>query len=397
MVMNRIDEKYSQTGEYQSPKRKGAVDEEYVLSKAQAIYSTYVRDLDGIKYTSSRNFSTLRAYAEGRQSEDKYMPVLMGTITKGNGNTFDINGTDIGGDMSSARFNSADFKRKALGHINWKIVSPAPKLINKILSTQSNAYDITIECVDENSINKQKDAKWTAWVESQQMFIEQMAALSQAAEVPYQPPQKRIQTIEELELHEANGGFKLNYAKEGEKIVQDAWNISNEEEIDEKCLRDLASINYAAYRVIYDREIGKEVFEWIDPEFAGIQYSKHNDFRDSSYAYRIIFVPAYKLVSYGIDINDIPRIARNFESLYGNPSWKDEYDNLSETGNMNCGFFKVAVLDVEWIEADEDKNIVYTTKLGTKQVKKARGNEQPTTPNKELIIVTGKQIGRAHV
>ena len=56
MVMNKIDEKYSREGEYQSPKRNGAVNEEYVLGKAQAIYSTYVRDLDGIKYTSSRNF-----------------------------------------------------------------------------------------------------------------------------------------------------------------------------------------------------------------------------------------------------------------------------------------------------------------------------------------------------
>ncbi|MHB8871069.1 MAG: portal protein [Candidatus Doudnabacteria bacterium] len=392
-ITKSVEDKYKKEGSFQNPTRKGAVDVPYILDKVRYIYSNYVRNTDGIHYSLRSDFSELRSYANGKQDENKYIPMLIGGSTgTGKGGTFNSAGVDIGA-TGDAKFNSEEWKRKALGHINWKIMSPAPKIINKILATFTNTYEINIECVDENSINAQDTEKWKAWVESQADYIQTMSELSQVAGVPYEPPTKRIGTIEELELFEANGGFKLNYAKEGEKIIKDAWNISNEDEIDEKIIKDLATINYGAYRVYYDREVGKEMFRYVDPAFAGCQHSKHNDFRDSMYAYEQIWVPVYKLQAYGIDTKDIPVIARHYSGMYGNPEWDDSFDFDPVTNDMRCGFFKVPVLDVEFVDMESDKKVKYKTKYGAEQIKDYSGEQ--LSASKQLLETKNPMVYQA--
>ena len=144
--------------------------------------------------------------------------------------------------------------------------------------------------------------------------------------MPYKEPEKKFKTIDELELHEANGGFKLNAAKEGEKVIKDSWNVANGTELCEKIIDDLASLNIAGFKVEYDKEIGKEVPRYVDPEYAIIQYSKHNDFRDSSYAGEFMLIPAYKLQAYGIDPKLIPAVSQRYAGIFGNPDWTDEFN-----------------------------------------------------------------------
>lgn len=378
-------EKYNEEGKYLNPTRTGVVTEDYVLKKVEYIFSNYVRGNDAIKYSSRGDFTLLRQFAAGKQPEERYFPYFYGSTYNGSGRTFNNLGVDVGG-ISEEAFNSKDWARKALGHINWQIMSPMPKIMNKILSSfYGNSYDINIECVDENSISEQEQKKWTAYVQSQADYIAFMQEVSAAAGVPYSPPEKRIETIEELELHEASGGFKLNYAKEGEKVIKDAWNISNEEELNEKIVKDIATINVGAYRVYYDREIGKEMFRYVDPANAGIQYSKYNDFRDSSYAYEWYLVPAYKLQSYGIDVKDIPSVASNYGGQFGNPDWDEAFMKPEATNTeLKCGFFKVPVVDVEWIDVDVEEDVIYTSKYGQKRIRKYEKGEQ-LSANKQYL------------
>ena len=376
--------KYAEEGKYTNPLGGGEMTYEKMMRKVEYIFSNYVRGVDAVKYSSRSDFELFRLYAAGKQPEELYHKFFIGTSPTGT-RTFDSLGNDVGG-VNSDRFNKEDFIRKALGHINWKIMSPMPKIMNKILSSfYGNSYDIHIECVDENSINKQEEAKWTAWVESQNDYQAFMQQISAVAEVPYTPPKQQINSLEELELYEANGGFKLNYAKEGEKVIRDAWNISNEDELDEKIVKDITTLNIAGARVEYDREIGKEVFRWVDPNMAGIQFSKHNDFRDSSYAYEIMLIPAYKLLSYGIDIKRLTAVSQVYAGVYGNPIWSEEYNlNENNENSLRCGFFKVPVLDFEFIHVDEDKKVKYKNRFGQDRVKPYEEGEK-LSANKQYM------------
>ena len=358
--INNVFEKYEKEGVYQNPSKSMGITADYILKKVQYIFSNYVRGVDAISYSSNTYFDMLRLYSAGKQPEDKYKPYFLGSASSSDGRTFDSNGNDIGG-VSNGKFDVTEWLRKAMGHMNWTIMSPAPKIMNKIHSSfYGNLYDITINCVDENSINEQTDKKWEAWVQSQSDYIQFMQQMSNVVGFSYTPPEPKFETITELELFEANGGFKLNYAKEGEKVIKDGWNISNKDELDEKIINDLVNLNIAGYRVYYDREIGKEMVRWVDPAMAGIQYSKHNDFRDSSYAYEIELVPAYRLVAMGIDIDKVPQIAQRYAGIYGNPEWTENYmDNIGN--DLKCGFFKVPVMDVEFIDTDVKKNVKYTS------------------------------------
>jgi hypothetical protein len=364
-----LEEKYGQEGTYPSPQNKGKMTQDYILGKVQYIFSNYIRGVDATKYTSRAYYQELRDYLAGRQAEQKYMPYFLGSGS-GTSTTFTNEGVDIGGG-TDRKFDIREFARKAMAHMNWQVMSPMPKIMNKILSGfYGNMYNINIECIDENSIAEQDERKWLAYVQSQQDTIELMTQLSQAAGVPYAPPQKRFETIEELELEEANGGFKLNYAKEGEKVIKDAWNISNDTELHDKWLADLTCLNVAGARVYYDREIGKEMVRWCDPAMSGIQFSKHNDFRDSSYGYELIFLPAYKLQSYGISAVDVAAVAQRYAGMYGNPEWSNEYELLDQPDiDLKCGFFKVPVLDVEWIDVETERKVRYKNSYGQERVR----------------------------
>jgi len=367
--------KYSEVGVYNNPKKKGSVDEEYIRRKGEYIFSNYVRGTSETSWASQGKFSLLRKYLDGMQDEGFYKKQFFGEET---GST-QINGLgiDIGG-VSSGRFDSETFARKAMSHINWKVMSPMPKIVNKVLSSYyGSMYDINIECVDENSISEQDKAKWDAWGESQADYIGFRQEMQRVTGLPYEPLKNRIETISELELHESNGDFKLSYAKEGEKLIKDAWNISNEDEVIEKTIKDLLSCNIAGFRVIYDREIGKEVIRYVDVENAVCQSSNYHDFRDSSYAGEVILVPAFQLQSYGIDPKTLPAVAKQYANMYGNPSWEDKYEhNLNTEDDLACGFFQVPVLDFEFIEVETiDQYVLYETKYGTKQSRKYKEGE----------------------
>ena len=371
-----FQDKYKEVGKFQNPKRGNEPLIEHVHRKCQYIFSNYIQGVDATGYNSKEKFELLRLYGAGKQAEEIYKPYFLGSESKSENGTFNNAGFDIGG--ANAKFDSSEFARKALGHINWRIMSPMGKIKDKIHSSfAGNMYDINIECIDENSIDEQQTKKYRAWVESQAETIAFMKNLQQITGIPYEEPKAKIATISELELHEANGAFKLNYAKEGEKIIKDAWNISNQDEIDEKILNDLTDINIAGYRVEYDRELGKEVVRYIDPANAGIQHSKHNDFRDSSYAYEVIFEPAYKLQSLGIKPDQLPKIASRYAGMFGNPVWSDQYEWIENAEPLvGCGFFKVPILDVEWIDVDVDKEVKYTTRFGTQQIRPYQEGEK---------------------
>lgn len=378
-------EKYKEEGKFQNPIKGKDLTIDHIHRKCEYIFSNYVRGIDATGYSSKQKFDVLRQYGAGRQAEEIYQPYFFGTEgTNNKSNTFDGLGNDIGG--STSKFDTKEFARKALGHINWKIMSPMGKIKDKIhASFNGNMYDINIECVDENSVDEQQTAKWRAWVESQNETIAFMRQLQQVTGIPYEAPKNRITTISELELHEANGAFKLNYAKEGEKVIKDAWQVSNQDEIDEKILDDLVDINLAGYRVYYDRELGKEMVRWIDPANAIIQHSKHNDFRDSAYAGELVFEPAYKLQALGIDPKRLPMIAKHYAGMFGNPVWSDQYEwQEGSEPLISCGFFKVPVLDVEWIDVDVEKDVKYSTKYGTQQIRPYQEGEK-LSANKQYV------------
>jgi len=242
---------YEEAGKYNHPERKSSIDEDYIIAKCEYIFANHVRGIDSTSWRSKDRYRLLRQYMAGKQEQSIYQKMFYGDLQNSANGTMNSAGIDVGG-VSGGKFNFEEWSRKALTHINWQIMSPMPKIMNKIHSSYyGDMYDINIECIDENSIAEQDQKKWKAWVQSQSEMIEFMKQLAQMSNMPYKEPEKKFKTIDELELHEANGGFKLNAAKEGEKVIKDSWNVANGTELCEKIIDDLASLNIAGFKVEY--------------------------------------------------------------------------------------------------------------------------------------------------
>ena len=93
------------------------------------------------------------------------------------------------------------------------------------------------------------------------------------------------ESLEELEMFQAAGGFKMGYAMAMEKLLKHTGDISNwDTNLKPKFIDDFIDFNIIFAKSYIDDTADKEKWRYVDPEDLVIQYSKYDDFRDAEYA-----------------------------------------------------------------------------------------------------------------
>ncbi len=337
-------------------------DDTYFRKNAEAIYSSYMRGRTGVTFTDAYDYSMLRLFSDGRQSEDRYKNYFTRDELPSPADPVNFSGTQSG--------QSRESKRKGYFNVLWDIVSPASKIVSTLVGNfLSYEYDVVADPVDPYSKNFVEDEKTRLWVEKENMgYFKQ---LYEQVGLEYKQPDFIPETVEELELYEMSGGFKPSYAKIMEKMIKHTLDISTwRDEVKKKVYTDLIDLSVACVRDYYCPVDKKVKTRYVDPENLVVQYSRHPDFRDIEFGGEFYEVTITELLMAGFDRGDLETIAKTYSGYNGNPnsdSW-DTYSQKIEANIYGYDFYKVCVFDCEWIDSDAKKELIHKNRFGKESV-----------------------------
>jgi hypothetical protein len=302
------------------PKEKNT--KEWTLKFLQAIYAEYLLGRTSIGYDQMEQMKELRMYGAGKQSNERYKNQLLGSKKK-------------------------DGTRKAWANINWDIFAPWPKFKNVVLGMmESLDHEIIPNAVDPVSRTEKEDIKWGIWF--QRNHEEVIAQANQAMGINEEPPLFTPETLDELELFDEMGGFKIKAEVSLEKIIKATEHISDGHVLKRKIIEDLIDLNKAAARTVFDKRDGKVKYEYADPFNCGMQYSRKFDYNNSEYAYEFVNYEIGDIRKMFPDIkeHELQGLAKNYESYLNNTTSGsfDRYNVEIDGGRFGYDNFRVPVM-----------------------------------------------------
>jgi len=187
---------------------------EYNLAVAQSVYSEFCKGSTYVPYTFYKNAETYRAYAQGKQSEEIYRDAAYGKETN---NTLE------------QLVGSRDNHRKAYNNLNFTIQSPAPRVMDSIVNKLMELVNrVSVDATDQYSGAERENLKWGSFVDGK--YKKQFRQLKLLNAMPVEEETYQPKNIEELNLYEAEGGFKLAYEETMERLLKYVFEQSNWEE-----------------------------------------------------------------------------------------------------------------------------------------------------------------------
>jgi len=344
-------------------------DSKYHASWTKAIYSKYYNNRTGIPRSFQSDIDMLRLYGKGNQPESIYRRNKVKSATGATANDLDTNST-----------NSLQSIMDGRNNIDWTIVSIAPRIKSMVKAyLESAREDMFVDAIDANSGAAEEDAKWQLWAYAKnKQFVDGLHAQSG---IEPQQPSFVPSSIEELEAYEAMGGFKRNYSKAMEKLLKHTMEISGyDDELEERLLDDLMDIGIGITRTYLDEEDNMFKDEWIDPKYFVVQYSEHNDFRDSEYAghAKQYSVSQTRVMFPQIEEKDIEGMAFMYSDRNGNPVEGDwsKYNVLNEDGTHGYDSFLIDVFHAEWVDTKYRRKLSYTGRHGHKSMVPLKEHEE---------------------
>lgn len=336
---------------------------EYVVRIAEAIYSRHLKNKTGVSYSFNSVIDTLRAYGKGAQDENIYKRYLFGSAP----NTQDEGiVTDTDGSWNANR----KYERKGWMNVLWDIVSPAGRIRNMIHGMFDDIdFDVVADAIDADSGEEEEQNKWRTWVMTRANIARKFQEFHQRANIPYDAPEFIPENLQELEMYQEAGGFKVAYASELQKLLRHTDHVSNWSNLKSKLLDDMIDLAMAFIKAEYDDDRKKIVWRYVDPKDLVIQYSKHDDFNDSSFGgeFREMKIADVRtqLLEEGYKEDDIKAIAKNYCGIHDNPS-KNDWDKYNQYTNGVWAYddFKITVFQFEWIDKEKTKKVRYENTYG---------------------------------
>ena len=321
--------------------------EDWGMKWCQAMYSKWRQGHTAIPYSTVSQFQSLRDLANGTQNVLQYQKILM--------------------DDSSAKTEVTGYM-----NINWDVMSVMPKFLRVVEGMMEQTdHQVVATAVDPTASEEKEEAKLAmAFKMKFRDTLEQIEeGLGLGKSADYVPD-----SMEELNLYEGAGGFKLAKEIEIEQGLDYSFYISDWKEIKKKLIRDACVINCLATKDFVDQYTKKVRVRYVDPEMFIGQYSKSWDHRNMEYAGEIIKVPISELRSLipGIEESMLRELAGTYDGLNGNvvSSGNFEFDEETHIGNYDS--FLVNVVDAEW----KSVNSEYRTKRKTKYGNELSYNEK---------------------
>ena len=361
-------EKYA-TGSYPFPKDEinpSEKNEQWGKQWCEAMYAQWKNGKTAIPFSAVREIQSLRALADGRQNIKQYQEIL-------------LDESDESGDM------------KGYMNINWDIFSVMPKFLRVVEGMMEQTdHQVVATAIDPTSTEEKENARFDLIYKMK--FREALQYINQGLGIDnsneYVPD-----SIEELNLYEGAGGFKLAKETEIEQGLDYSFYISGWKEIKKKLIRDLCVINCAGTKDYVDRYTRKVKVRYVDPELFIGQYSKHWNHKNMEYGGEIIQVLISDIRKQNPDIPEsVLRELANEYNGTGNNIHLDDLTYSEETMSGNYDGFLVSVLDAEWMSVNSRYRTTRLTQYGTKltydeEYGKSYNNDKKKTEKFDIKVV----------
>lgn len=403
-----IDKYSSATGTYYFPSDDIPVSEknaEWGRAFCEAIYASYMRNRTGLFYNQRSQFELLRAYGMGRQNPNKYKDVLYGKSKNQ--------------DPLMAQ-SSGEFERKGYMNINWDILPIIPKFKNAVIGKYLSVnHRITCNAVDETSINTKQDQKWKLWFEkmfNEQIQKVQMKAMAEQQKVMAaqgiqgqpQPPLPEInelppmqagmelpQDINELELYDKMGGFKLKLEEAMEVLIDECMTNSKFIDIKQKLLADIFDLGVCAVKDYVDATTGKVKARYVDPINLVAQYSRDFGFDNSEFVGEFVNLTLADVrKATKLSEAEITQLAQVYNTFLNNPTLNGSsyYSYVNPDNNYLFDNYRICVMDCEWVSLNTEYKVERTTKYGDTRVYEGKFGKIVDTDKRKTQKVQYKTI-----
>jgi hypothetical protein len=363
-----------QRGSYPFPKDEiptSEKNEAWGRKWCEAMYAAYVTDRTGMPFSSMEELQELRRYAEGNQSVEKYQEIL-------------LDESEEDGELSGYL------------NINWEIFSVMPKFLHIIRGIfEEQEHAIVASAVDPKSTETRELTKLRKWFKGRYKPL--LDAVNR--QVGFKPePEWLPETLDELEIYQQSGGFKMAKETEIEEALNYSLYISDWKEIKRKMLDDFATVNCAAVKDFTDPYTRKAKARWVDPLKLIMQYSKHWDHRNSEYAGELIqesISNIRKNTSLSEDtLRDLAQFYNGRNANQTLSSWSED-DLKREGGGWKYDNFMIDVMDAEWFSVNERNRTYRTNSRGETLSYDEKPDKVYDTPNKKTVTKRFKVVYRA--
>jgi hypothetical protein len=345
------------------PKRK---DKDWGRNWCEAMYASWKQGLTAVPFSKVAEFASLRALADGRQNVLQYQKIL-------------LDASEDDGAMTGYM------------NINWDIPSIMPKFLRVVEGMlEQTDHQVVATAVDPTSTDDKESAKldmqYRMKFKETLDFIEKSMGIDKSDD--YVPD-----SMEELNLYDGAGGFKLSKETEIEQGLDYTFYISGWKEIKKQIIRDFCVINCAALKDYTDQYTKKVKIRYVDPEkFIG-QYSRHGDHRNMEYGGELTQVLISDIRKLNPEIKEevLRELATSYSGIGGNISL-DSFNYNKETLSANYDSFLVDVYDAEWMSINSTYKTKRKTSYGTEimydeEFGKVHNSEKKKTEKFDIKVV----------
>lgn len=334
-------EKYT-TGGYPFPKddiNPTEKDEKWGKKWCEAMYARYKQGKSAIPFSSVNEMALLRALADGKQDVKQYQKILL--------------------DISEPNAAMTGYM-----NINWDIPAILPKFLRVVEGMMEQTdHQVIATAVDPSSTEEKETAKLD--MQYRMKFKEILDAIDGAIGID-RSSEFVPESVEELNLYEGAGGFKLAKEIEIEQGLDYTFYISQWKEIKKQIIRDFCVINCAATKDYTDQYTNKVRVRSVDPAVFIGQYSKQVDCKNMEFAGEKIQILVSDLRKLNPDIkeSELLALAKEYGGINGNPS-PVSYLMSTDSNTANYDGFLVDVIDAEWFSVNSRYRTKRKTSYGT--------------------------------
>lgn len=329
--------------------------DKYHRDWVKTMYSMWHQGKAAIPHSYQTDIDTLRLYAQGNQPIEQYLKQDASWSSSTPVNSID--NSDV---------QSKKWLRDGKNNLDLNIISVIPKVISMIKAYMSNIReDVVVDTIDPLSGAKKEDEKWKTYMYAQNKDF--LDAYMQNAGIEPDSPSFMPENLEELEMYDQAGGFKLTHAMNMEKLVQYSLELSGyDDELENEIYDSLMTLNIAATKKKLDPEDLKYKDHLVDVKYLVVQHSRHNDFRDIDWAGHVEFYTIAQLRRFFPDLeeDEFRNMAYAYTSRLGNPDNFRKFNIVTDSGSRGYDSFKIAVFEGEWIDQKKEEAVFYDNKRG---------------------------------
>lgn len=370
-------------GSYSMPDRENdrlPKDEKYHRQVAEYVYSQFCKGSTAVDYSWYNSVERNRSYARGQQDPSIYMDAFYGKES-------------ADGIVEAMNGDTQRLARKnAYANLNFAIQSTMPKIMDSIVGKLSEQVNrVSVDANDAYSGALRETMKWGSYVDGK--YKNELNMLRALMALPQQDVGYTPKSVEELNLYEAEGGFKLAYEEKMETLLKTVFERSYwEEHTIDAVISDLVTNGFACVEDVYDKYTGQVLVEYRDAKYAGVQFTAEKGYHQPDYGFHVKMTKLSDLRIMGFPDSRLIGLASTFNGQFGNPN--GDWNNVNKQVKWSAGLdeYLVPVFVVKWIDVDFKHEKKYKNRVGKVRTKLVDANYKGENEVIKTRIKTLRQV-----